>query len=440
MAYNSNYNATQGDVTKFKIFSNTGGDVDVSGGFVELFYEESVFDTSIRVTAIIIDTGFSEVYVDPVTKSAYGKGENVSSIERLNLSGGEKVELSFSDPNENVKELTLYIDKISPNDEKTNRQVYLIEMCSYEFLNNEQISIRKRYDGPISDSVRKILTEQPPYGLGTEKNIKIDPDTLNRFSFWGNGRKPFYWCTTLAKKAIGKSKGQSAGYMFFENYEGFNFISIDNLFLSDYKKKLIYNQLVDLPPGYDEKILDYNVNKTIQFQNSLMMGIYNNDSFFWNPYNNEYKQKLLDYEEQDGGLNHTGKEASTFLINQEFTKTPSRYFSQQLDIGALPEGETLRQQLRKSKEQNLEYPDVTAQSAMRYNQMMTVRLTITTGGIFDLMVGDRIFCDFPEISSKDSKIPSPKNSGIYMISELCHNVSSTGTYSKFVLIRDSYGR
>ena len=41
----------------------------------------------------------------------------------------------------------------------------------------------------------------------------------------------------------------------------------------------------------------------------------------------------------------------------------------------------------------------------------------------DLKVGDKMFCDFPDPSAAEGTKLSEKNSGIYIIAELCHNHS-----------------
>ena len=51
---------------------------------------------------------------------------------------------------------------------------------------------------------------------------------------------------------------------------------------------------------------------------------------------------------------------------------------------------------------------------MRYDQLMSIQLTITTGGFVDLKVGDKVFCDFPDPSAqKAPRSQARKNSGIY---------------------------
>ena len=173
----------------------------------------------------------------------------------------------------------------------------------------------------------------------------------------------------------------------------------------------------------------------------MMMGNYNNELQSFNPFDNEYQETPLTSEDTEGGLKFAGTEFASKLVNTEFTQYPSRFFSQVQDIGTLPKGSNLKEQLKTATEENLSYQDVTAQSSMRYDQLMSIQLTITTGGFVDLKVGDKLFCDFPDPSAAEgTKSPSEKNSGIYIIAELCHNLTPKASYSKFILIRDSFGR
>jgi len=66
---------------------------------------------------------------------------------------------------------------------------------------------------------------------------------------------------------------------------------------------------------------------------------------------------------------------------------------------------------------------------------------LTIAGDIGLNVGDVIFCDFPEITSDKSYItPSTTRSGLYMITDLCHRLTTDGTWSRLQCVRDSFGR
>jgi hypothetical protein len=127
-------------------------------------------------------------------------------------------------------------------------------------------------------------------------------------------------------------------------------------------------------------------------------------------------------------------------VNSEFTSKPSRITYNISDVGGLPVGVTLSKQLERSKDVNLERQSITNQANMRYNQLGTIQVQVMLVGDFSLRAGDVIECDFPELSSKPNQESSKKMSGIYMIADVCHRITTQNTLTSINLIRDSYGR
>ena len=423
-----NKKAESGDILKFLITSNsTGQKKDISRLVTELSYEESVFDVSIRVSAVVIDSAADPSFVVVL-----------SVLEELKVAGGELVELEFMDNNDNTYELEMYIDEIVGSSNNTKDQTYFITLCSEELLLNESKRVRKKFEGKISDSISTILTRD----LGTTKELTVD-ETINKFNFLGVNYKPFYWCLSLAKKSVPFKQGQVAGYLFFENYTGYHFRAIDELFDQDEKRKYIYNETVKtLPPDFDAKIMEYNMRSNMQFQKNLSTGSYNTEKFDFNPQEQTYDENKFAYTDQEGGINIPAKTNITEYVNPKFISEPSRYFTYMKDVGTLPEGTSLEKQLDKSAEENLQLPDIAAQAAMRYQQAFTIQMEITIPADMGVNVGDIVFVDVPEISSRKQRVPDPEeaNSGLYMISELCHKLTPNRSVSKLILVRDSYDR
>lgn len=410
------------NITKFIINSNTGGFRDVRLLVTEFTYEESIFDYSIRASARLTDAGALPNFT-PTT----------STYDTLKLAGGEKVELGFQDNYGNSYALDMYIESIDELGNTTKTQTYIISMVTMECLMNETKRVRKKYEQKISDNVPKILQEV----LGTSKNIEVD-ETLNSFSFLGVNKKPFYWCLSLAKKSVPFKQGQVAGYLFFETIKGYKFKAIDELFAQGPKLKCIYTETVS--GGGAIKIIDYSFDNNINFQNELKLGTYNTERFDFNPYDQMYGENPFTYEDQDGAVVPVAKTRITERLNQIFLEEPSRYLDYPQDIGTLPEGSNLEQQLTKSKEPNLEMDDILSQSSMRYQQATTIQVTITIAANLSVNVGDIIFADIPEVSATLKPKPENTNSGLYMISELCHKLTPRRSATKLVLIRDSYDR
>ena len=326
-----NSTATSSDIRKFLITSNTSGQKDIRRLVVELNYEESVFDVSIRVSAVVIDGGG-----DP------GGASVKSVLEELKIAGGEKVDLEFEDNRGNSYSLELYVDEIIGSSNNTKSQTYMITLCSEELLLNESKRVRKKFEGKISDSVSTILTRD----LGTSKDLNVD-ETINKFNFLGVNYKPFYWCLSLAKKSVPFKQGQVAGYLFFENYNGYHFKAIDELFKQGPKRKFIYNETVaTAPPGFDGKIMEYNMKSNMQFQKNLSTGSYNTEKFDFNPQEQTYDENNFSFSDQEGGIKNPGKTNITDYVNSKFISEPSRYFTYMKDVGTLPEGTSSRKTVR----------------------------------------------------------------------------------------------
>jgi hypothetical protein len=425
------------NITKFTITSNINGNTaDVTGGIVSLQYFESVLDNTIRITATIIDTG-----------NAVGEGSGSSGtknvLQSLQLSGYEKVEVEFNDNQETPFKLrftgdkSLYISKIRNIFSHTQKTVFTIDLVTKEYLLNEQESslVYQRYDGEISSSIVKILQEY----LKTGKSIDVD-ETVNKYNFIGEAKKPFRLCTEVARFGIPSkipgAKGKVAGYLFFETYDGYKFKSIDVL-LDDKNtsyKSFIYNLTTGIPDGYDAKIVEYTADKTIDVQKRMVMGGYGTKLEGFDPYTDKFGYAIVDSENQPQlGGKYMPKLADGF-------DGPSRKSIRRLDIGHLPDGNTSKEQLKGAFKQNLDAGNVIAQSAMRYNQLFTLTVVVTIPGDLSLRAGDLVHCDFPGTTPKEDPEPDKEISGIYMISDISHLIGPKETYTKMNLVRGSFGR
>ena len=419
---------------------NPSDTVSLADGILELNYIESIMNDTIKVNLSFVDTGASI--------------NDKTVIEGLPLVGQEKVVLKFRDNNKNVlgdkPELVLYVNKITPGLDKAQKSIVGLELVSKEYILNEKIRVTKRMDGKVSDHIRTILTSQDY--LKTEKKVDIE-DTINNFNFFGNNKKSLYTINWLSKKGVSaKSQklGTSAGYFFYETSEGFFFKSIDSLLDQEPKTKMIYNETPDtrgsnIPEGYDQKILRFQKSNAVNVQEKLKMGSYSNRVVLFDPFTCFYEVKTNDTDRTQDSLKKGGKELSLsesrnkeFDIpgnNKEFSRT--QYFL--LDKGTAPTGNA-DQQIEKSGEENFEYGQIANQSMMRYNQLYAMRASITIAGNFSLHAGDAIFIDSPGLQKKNTSDVDRRDGGLYIITDICHKIDGTGTYTQCNLARDSFGR
>ena len=422
-------------IEKIDVVSNKdqSKNVSVANGTINLMYYESILQDSVRATVTFVDTGNS---ID---------GKTV--IEGLPMVGQEKVSLKFTDNNKKTLDLTLYVNKVTPLVNETNKSMVKLDLSSKEFIMNEKVRLNTRFDGKISDYIETILTS--PNFLGTEKKCEIEP-CFNNYNFCGNNKKPFYtmnWLSTKTVPDLPDAYGNTAGYFFFETSEGFKFKSIDSMLSQEKKKSIIYNQTPDsrganIPAGYDVKALDYSKDNRVDVQEKLKMGAFSTRTVLFDPFNCYYEVITPNAKEKEASLKLGGKELP--VLNPEFNKegankefTRTQYML--LDKGTLPTGDS-KEQIKKSTEQNFDAKNILSQSTMRYNQLFTSKVEVTIPGDFSLHAGDAVRMGVPPEDTKKSDEINKHDSGLYIIADLCHYISPQETYTKLILVRDSVGK
>ena len=424
--------AESGDIKTLSIASNTSGkSISLKTAVVELRYYESILDSSIRTSVVFGDTG----------NSLEGK----SVLRELPIVGTELCEVAIADNNDNEIRVELLVDTVKPLREESSETDIALTLVSQEFIVNDLTRVNIRFDGKISDHITKIMTEQN--FIGSQKTLDIEP-TQNNYNFFGNNKKPLYLCNWLCKKSVPSTAqpGKTAGYFFYETSLGYKFKSIETLIEQKPKRKLIYTETPDtrgaqIPEGYDGKVLQLQNNGNFNTQKKFEGGAYNTRHVKFDPFNCFYEVTEQKSEEVESELKLAGKELPK--LNPElkskltnFTKTTYNL----VDKGALPSG-TSEQQIEKAKEINFDYANIVNQASQRYNQLFTIKKSITIAGDFSLNAGDTIFLDIPEASEDKMKQEvDPQTGGLYIIADLCHYITPDRCLTKLNLVRDSYGR
>ncbi len=441
-----------GNIREFKIFqAKDGGNmVDASGAVVDIKYYEDVLSNSVSLSAIITETGESD----------NEKVGNKGILNGLPVRGGEPSTIVIEDYDGNKlsfkDDSKLYVNRVRNVIPGTQKDVYSIDFTSRELFANEQCRVVRRYDGKVSENVKKILEEATSSDVGIKTKKKVTVDNSNSYNFIGNDRKPFYICTWLASKAApdrGDLKGGTAGYLFYETYDGFNFRSIDLLFEQKPKGNYLYSNTEDNPEEYDGKIISYDIDRNIDLQNNLLMGTYSNRTLFFDFYAMNYEVRNFNVDStnpaksEEGGSKGkvvSGGTEDLDYVSDEFRKPISRLMNRVKDVGTLPNGKNIIEQLKswkeKASEATFDAEDIMVQSLMRYNQLFSIKINIMIAGDFSLRAGDLIHCEFPELSVDPNTDVNRQTGGIYMISSLCHNITPRKTYTSLTLVRDTFGR
>ena len=440
-----------GGIESISITSNEdeGKQVSIQDGTAAVLYYESILQDSIRATVTFTDTG--------------GTVDDKTAMEGLPIVGQENVQVQLRDNNDVELKVTMYINAVTPLVQDAQKSIVQLDLASKEFIMNEKVRINNRFNGKVSDHVKKILEDQ--IYLGTEKEYDIE-ETQHEQNYIGNNKKPFYIINWLCRGAVSKdsSLGNSAGYFFWETAEKFHFKSIDSLMdttTNEPKRSFLYNESPDednLDAEYDGKALDYSVKNRVNIQKKLQMGAYSTRTIMFDPYNCKYEVAYPNAGNTKGAPSTSkGNEENLKLsgknlpvLNKEFNKEqPGKEFTRTtyyvLDNGTLPsgtgEGEE-QEQIEKSKDENYKPGVVLNQGIMRMNQLFALQTTITIPGDFTLHAGDAIFVDSPEVNvdAEGGLEKNQQTGGNYIIADLCHYMSAKHTLTKLNLIRDSFGR
>ena len=423
--------------------------IDISTGAIAIDYYEDIFSPTITAKVKVINTGNTIV--------AEGGTGRQSIYNGLPLRGGERVLMKIAgnsstnpglDFSKRVDDY-LYVSSITDVISETNQESFTLHLVSREAITNETVRVGKKFkiDSPISDSVEDILKNY----LKTNKIGSIDKSS-NKYGFIGNLRKPFTILVWLASKAVPVSSGSAtAGFLFYQTQDGFQFRSIDNLIeqtprtdVNDNRVVYTYNQVNQ---AYDENnnkvnndfnILNYYVEKNQNLIEKLKLGTYASHRMFFNPLDfsfsnpEEGKFKLEDYA---GKTNNLGSQIKLPPLSEGSDLTlgdvPTRIITAVYDVGTMDPSV--------STEINSDQTLYQSQSIMRYNILFTQTLNIVVASNTNLRAGDIIECQFPKITQADEKEYDTETSGLYMIKELCHHFDANNSYTSMKLVRDTFG-
>mgnify|MGYP001179071330 FL=1 len=392
-------------------------------------YSEHLFRDTIEAQITVSDTG--------------AKFNGKSLTEGLPVVGTEDVSIKLHDSYSNTLELDLVVNKVSIPTSDTQKEIVILTMTSEEFIRNHQeiARVKKRYDGRISDHVKNILSENLKAKNIKDENIQ---ETSNNYNFIGNRKKPLYILRWLSKKSFSNKDGKSgdtAGFVFYENRDGFNFKSLDSLFAQSPKEKFIYN---DTPEGIsvsselqNVKISKFSIDNTLTANRKLSMGAYNTKLIAFDPFNCDYKEVVQSADEAKSGTTLSSKKLPK--LNEKFTDVPTRTTYILRDTGTLPKGD-VEEQLQLSDKEIFEPAKILNQATRRYNQLSLYSVDIEIGLDLSYKVGDTVEIELKSLNQQDDGERNKMVGGKYLVMSLRHTLLTKNAVTRLGLVRDSIGR
>ena len=236
----------------------------------------------------------------------------------------------------------------------------------------------------------------------------------------------------------------SAGFLFWETSRGYNFKSLDNMF--DTKDKVI-KQFEEtgfasdrVSPGFDGKILRSSFVLINDMLKQFEEGVYNAELDLFDLLGKD--DRFQTQERKTPGNGEPNEKQNIIagniypVLSEEYREKPTADLHRTKDDGqkVLSDGS-----LSDVNDVSFDIVKTSLQSLQNYRQKFSSSLNIVIDADLSLNAGDLVFCKFAETASVPFPEGSRKNSGIYMIADLCHYSTPTQAYTGLNLVRDSYG-
>ena len=442
------------------IIKSVGGEEkDITAMVQNLYYFENISLPSREATMLISDSG-------------------VNLIASLPIQGYEDIEITLeaNDLDEDVV-YAFKVFRVFDRFSGDRVQVYKLGLISKEALINETVRIPTLLTGKPDTIVKDLLTKN----LQTEKEITTDP-TLFQVRFHPGKRTPFSIIRGLLAKSVAQdsknkttessggtsSDGQgavadiesgaygkltgSAGYMFYENYSGYHFNSIDRLNSLEQNAPVLklYQENEGLGNSSRDKILDIDFKQEIDLLSKLRTGTFSSVVAFYNYSTGAYDEFAYSLKNSFDEQNHLGSQSGLLKGQADLASKPTRIMSALIDHETWFDDKTVASPEKKDGGSNeAEFPDwqksYVAQSIARLESMNNQEVKITIPLHPELQVGQTIEIFIPNMIPTPDRTEEnydPEHSGVYLIARLNHayDFSNIRGNTHLTLIRDSYGR
>ena len=418
--------------------------IDLKLGVVKFNYYEDLFSPCLTAQLLIVSAGGA-------VQTDVKKGESGETIENvysgLPIRGGERVKIKIKPNSEknaalefDTPEKYFYVSNVSKQFSDGSKEIFTLDLVSREAITNETSRVVKRYpkESKISDHVKTIIEDRL---ASTIKDEDID-ETVNKYGFIGNLKKPFHVLVWLASKS--KPKKGLPGYFFYQTKDGFKFKSIDSLIEDGNKsEKITYRETNYKPSSVlsdvaDFTILQYNVVQNNDLLTKLALGQFSSHIMEFDPLLGTFttqeqgKFTLDDVTSESVNMGETPEVPK--LLNDDTTQNlgtlPSRMITMVTDRGVLD--------FEPVTDKNSDPKLWQRQAYMRYQLLFTQVLNMVVPLNTNLSVGNIIFVEFLQ-SNMESKERDRQQSGSYMIKELCHHFDPNQSLTSMTLIRDTFG-
>lgn len=417
MTTNTNSIRFAGDVsvTKARITSSTGFFQDITAQVITIQVYEDLFSPFISGSLIL--------------------KESIDFVNLFPFIGEETLELEITTPAIKTGSIkgTFYIYKLTDRELVGDRSVvYQLHFISPEAVIDLNKKISKIYSGNVGDIVTDVVKDKLN-GLQSSKRLKVEPTTQDT-AFISNFWSPVKIITYATENAV--NRNGSPSYTFFENRDGFNFVSLESLYDQKVYQDFVYDRYSrDNVAGGGtvrnvekdfKRITSINIATGFDYMDRIMGGAFASKAISYDLTNKKYNVKIYTMFDKYTKQYHLNKfpitsdklvfRSNALLVNYPRQLNTFNGFEDTSNIKTFQE----RLSLMKLAESN--------------------KISITVPGRTDYTVGQLVSVSLhkvEQITQDDRDIRDKMFSGKYLISAINHHITKKEHECHMELIKES---
>ncbi len=383
-----------------------GNAVDIKVSMIDFNIQTDIFNTTMHGELRIKDSGDFQQNLPLI-------GEEILKLEFKKEGVSKKIKLLFY--------VYSLVDKIKRSEDAFE---YVLNFCSIELLLNRGTFISESFTNIESkDMVKKLLTRL------TKKDIDIE-DTSAKINYIAPNITPFEIINYLTSRTISKNYPNCGSFVFYEDFTGFHFRTLDSMIKSKIKAKYNFSHKTLITNDINNElysITEWKIDQHYDILDNLNKGGYGITTKVLDPFTRKYDSKTFNMVAKDtydkiSRIDDDYKNAlhdeNTFLFSNaanNITKFRLSYndFNKEHIIG---------------------------QRYVQLNQISNnYRLILKIPGNLEITVGDIINLDYTNFSSdSDKKYTDLYLSGKYLITAIKYHCTNTEFHMVLEVTKDSY--
>ena len=404
------------ELEKAKVISSSGFFQDISNQIIGIQIFEDLASPFITGTLVIKD-----------------------SLDLINLFpfvGEEYLELKISTPTLKKGNLDskFYIYKMTDRSMIGDRSVvYQLHFISQDALLDMNKSISKTFSGKVSD-IAKTLMEDKTVGLQVSSTKYTIEETTSSTKYTSNFWSPVRNILYLTENA--NNVNNSPSYVFFENRDGYNFVSLSYLYKQPAIQEFVYDNysrddralsgsVKNLEEDF-KRITDIKIPTGVDYMERITSGIYGSRMYTHDILSKKISSKNFDMLEsfkQKPHLNEfpTASKKAVYRYGALTTFEP-KYYNNFSNFGDVTNSSIIQERTSLLK------------------QSQSTKVEITVPGRWDYTVGRKVDLKLNKvepISKTDKKTLDNMFSGNYLISAINHFITREKHECTLELIKDS---